>query len=494
MERIDASLKGKIMSAAEAAALIPPHCAVGCSGFTLIGDPKVVPAEIAKRGKALDLTLLTGASVGDSLDGALTRAGLLSRRYPYQSNGSLRAAINAGEVAYADLHLSHMPEFLNRGGLALDYAIVECVAITKEGIVPAAAIGATDSFIRNAGNLILEVNTALPLGLYGMHDIYSVDGGPIPLREAGDHIGLPVIPFDSQKVAAIVLTCDSGRYPVFKESDQTSQAIAEHIIQFLKREVAAGRQPACLSPIQSGVGSVANAVLAGLGNSGFSGLRMYTEVIQDSALHLIEDGVMTQASTTAVSLSEGMAEHFYKQIDRFRDKIVIRPQEIANNPEVIRRLGLISMNTPIECDIYGNVNSTHVMGTRIMNGIGGSGDFARNAGLTIFATGSLAKEGAVSCIVPMCSHIDHTEHDVQVIVTEQGLADLRWKSPREKAELLIECCAHPSYRPLLREYYRDACKLGGHTPHDLDSALSWHSRYLKTGTMKPAPSCSGGVA
>ena len=210
---------------------------------------------------------------------------------------------------------------------------------------------------------------------------------------------------------------------------------------------------------------------------------MYTEVLQDSAFQLIEDGSMVQASTTAVSLSKAAADRFYQNIDQFRKKIVIRPQEISNNPEIIRRLGLISMDTPIECDIYGNVNSTHVMGTKMMNGIGGSGDFARNAGLTIFATGSLAKGGKISCIVPMCAHVDHTEHDVHVIVTEQGLADLRWKSPRERAELIIENCAHPKYRPLLREYFQDARKLGGHTPHDLSKALSWHLNYIENGTM-----------
>ena len=483
MDRICAPLRGKIMSAAQAAALIGPNSVVGCSGFTLVGDPKAVPVEIAKQGKAKGMTLLTGASVGDGLDGALVRAGLLAHRYPYQSNKDLREAINTGRTAYSDMHLSQMPVYLNRGGLHMDYAIVECIAVTEDGIVPSAAVGATDSFVRNASRLILEVNQALPMGLHGMHDIYEASGSPIPIQDVGDRVGTSVIPCDLERVAAVVLTDDPGTPPVFKQPDEISLAIAEHIVRFLKSEVDAGRQPACLNPLQSGVGSVANAVMAGLGKGGFKGLRMYTEVLQDSALQLIEGGTMVQASTTAVSLSKAAADRFYQNIEQFREKIVIRPQEISNSPEVIRRLGLISMNTPIECDIYGNVNSTHVMGTRMMNGIGGSGDFARNAGLTIFATGSLAKGGKISCIVPMCTHVDHTEHDVHVIVTEYGLADLRWKSPRERAELIIENCAHPRYRPLLREYFQEACKLGGHTPHDLSKALSWHLNYLQNGSM-----------
>ncbi len=71
-------------------------------------------------------------------------------------------------------------------------------------------------------------------------------------------------------------------------------------------------------------------------------------------------------------------------IDFFRDKILMRPGEISNHPEVVRRLGLIAVNTALEADIYGNVNSTHVAGTKMMNGIGGSADFSRNAYLSIF--------------------------------------------------------------------------------------------------------------
>ena len=110
-------------------------------------------------------------------------------------------------------------------------------------------------------------------------------------------------------------------------------------------------------------------------------------------------------------------------------------------PEIIRRLGVIAMNGMIEADIYGNVNSTHVMGSRIQNGIGGSGDFARNGYLSIFMAPSTAQKGTISTIVPMVSHVDHTEHDVQVVVTEQGLADLRGLSPRQRAHLIIEKCA-----------------------------------------------------
>ena len=119
----------------------------------------------------------------------------------------------------------------------------------------------------------------------------------------------------------------------------------------------------------------------------------------------------------------------FGNLERYKDKLVLRPQEISNHPEVVRRLGIIGINTALEFDIYGNVNSTHVGGTKMMNGIGGSGDFARNAHLAIFVTKSIAKGGNISSVVPMVSHVDHTEHDVDILVTEQGLADLRGLAP-----------------------------------------------------------------
>ena len=488
MDRLYEKYNDKVMSAEEAAELITANMTLGCSGFTMVGYPKAVPQAIAKLRKASNLTVLTGASVGGALDGELVQAGLMTRRYPYQTNKVMRDAVNAGKVLYADQHLSETVAFLNRGlGPKVDVAIIECCAVTKDGLVPAATVGNSESYVRLADKVIVELNNTLPLELYGMHDIYSPsggDGGPVPIVDVMDKIGTPYIPCPPEKIAAIVFTNVAGDCPKFKPADADSEAIAANIVSFLKSEVAAGNQPANLYPLQSGVGSVANAVLSGLHKGGFKGLRMFTEVIQDSALNLIRDGIITGASCTSLSLSEEAQKELFDNIAFYREHVVIRPQEVSNFPGLVRRLGLIAMNTPIECDIYGNVNSTHIMGTKIMNGIGGSGDFARNAGLSIFATSSVAKGGLISCIVPFCSHIDHTEHDVQVIVTEQGVADLRWNAPRERAETIIENCAHPDYRPMLREYYKEALALGGHTPHVLTKALSWHQRFVDTGSMK----------
>ncbi len=323
-----------------------------------------------------------------------------------------------------------------------------------------------------------------------MHDIYygtalPPNRKPVPILRADDRIGSPYYHIDPKKVIAVVETNAPDRNAPFTPADDNSRRIAGHILDFLEHEVRKGRIPRELLPIQSGVGNIANAVLQGLTHGPFEPLTAYTEVIQDGMLDLIAAGKMQMASATAFSLSPTALDRLQAHFGIYRDKIILRTQEISNHPEVIRRLGCLAMNGMIEADIYGNVNSTHVMGTRIQNGIGGSGDFARNAYLSFFMTPSQAKDGAISCIVPMVPHVDHTEHDVQIIVTEQGLADLRGLSPKQRASTLIENCAHPNFKPALRDYYRRALELssGKHTPHLLGEAFSWHENYLRSGRM-----------
>lgn len=490
MDRVPPSMRDKIMSAEKAAMLIRSGMSIGVSGFTSVGYPKAVPNALVKSGHAKDLTICVGAAVGEEIDGAMVRAGLVKRRYAHQSNPDLRRAINRGDVDYSDIHISHFPMNINqRTGKHLDVALIECTAVTEDGLYLAASAGSSDASVRNADMVIVEINENLPEGLVGMHDIFEIGLPPhariIPITSPRDRVGTPYIPCPKEKIAAIVITDLHDQPQSFKPISATTAKIGENVVKFLLGEVAAGRLPESIGPIQSGVGSVGNAVLSGLAKSGLRNMMMYTEVMQDSALDLIEQGVFDFVSSSSVALAEDNRRKFYDNIDHFRDKILVRPQEISNHPEVVRRLGVIALNTPMEVDIYGNVNSTHTMGTKMMNGIGGSGDFARNARISIFATESTAKNGLISCIVPMVSHVDQTEHDVQVVITEQGIADLRWLIPRERAELLIENCAHPDYKPMLRDYYETALKVaeGKHTPHILEEALSWHTRFIKTGSM-----------
>lgn len=498
-----AGLRRKVMSAADAAALIRPGHNVGMSGFTGAGYPKAVPQALAAmmgehraRGEDFRIGVWTGASTAPELDGALAEADGIELRLPYQSDPVSRAKINAGTMEYIDVHLSHVAQMVWEGFLGhLDVALVEVAGVTEDGtLVPSSSVGNNKTWIDQADAVILEVNAWQPLELDGMHDIYygtalPPDRKPIMITAPGDRIGVPHFQCPPEKVVAIVETDAPDRNSAFKEPDADSRAIAAHFIDFLDREVASGRIPPGALPLQSGVGNIANAVLAGLGESGRTGLTAYTEVLQDGMLDLIESGTIALASATAFSLSPAGVERFNRDIRFFRERIILRPQEISNHPEVIRRLGVIASNGMIEADIYGNVNSTHIMGSRIQNGIGGSGDFARNAFISTFVTPSTAKGGALSCIVPMVSHVDHTEHDVDVVITEQGLADLRGLAPRRRAERIIARCAHPAYRLMLQDYLERATAgaWGRHTPHLLGEALSWHQRFMETGTMAVSP-------
>ncbi len=485
------ALLEKVISAQQAAEYIQPNMTLGFSGFTAVGYPKVIPQAIAAKGTAANLTVIAGASAGDELDGSLARAGLVGSRTPFNVNKDLRAGINGGSICYTDQHLGHLPELVWSGAYGkVDYAIIECCGITEDGgIIPTLSVGASNTLVSVSDHVLLELNLAHPMDIHGIHDIFTPGKIPydttVPVMYAGDRIGQTAIPCDPNKIAGIVIADGPDGEPRFVPPSETSNQIAQHIIQILKNEVEQGRLPRNFT-IQSGFGAVANAVLYGLDSDEFDTLNMYTEVVQDGALDLILKGRIKTASATSLSLSGKGRQLFYDNLDKLKDRFVLRPQDVSNNCAVIRRLGVVAMNTAIEVDIYGNVNSTHIMGTSMMNGIGGSGDFARNGGLTIFMTPSIAKGGAISSIVPMVSHVDHTEHDVQIIVTEFGYADLRGKSPKERAELIIENCAHPDYRTSLSAYYEHAKAVskGQHTPHDLKLALSWHQRYLETGSMK----------
>ncbi|MEN9905556.1 MAG: Succinyl-CoA:coenzyme transferase [Pseudomonadota bacterium] len=455
-------LRQKIMSADAAASLIEHGDHVGMSGFTGAGYPKAVPQALARHieqsnrdGGHFRIGVWTGASTAPELDGALARVGGIETRLPYQSDPVCRARINAGEMDYIDIHLSHVAQYVWFGFLGrLNVAVIEVAGILEDGrLIPSSSVGNNKTWLDQADKVILEVNRAQPAGLEGMHDIYygterPPHRKPIPMTHPGDRIGEPYLHVDLGKVVAVVETDAPDRDTVYAVPDENSNRIAAHILDFFQHEVRQGRLPAELLPLQSGVGNVANAVLAGLNRGPFDKLTAFTEVLQDGMLEMLKSGKLALASATALSLSRSGTREFLDHLDFYRQRIVLRPQEISNHPELIRRLGVIAMNGMIEADLYGNVNSTHVMGTRIMNGIGGSGDFARNAYLSMFLTASTAKGGAISCIVPMVSHVDHTEHDVQVIVTEQGLAGL-------------------------------------HTPHLLDEALSWHSRFEREGRMLP---------
>ncbi len=482
------------ITAEEAAEHIHNNDNVGFSGFTAAGCPKAVPVALAKRaeaehakGKPFKIGMFTGASTGDSIDGNLARAHAIKFRTPYQSNKDIRNAINELDAPYFDLHLSQLAQMLRYGFLGkVNVAIIEAADITDDGeIIPTCGVGISPTVCRLADKIIIELNHKHPKEIRGMHDIYEPEAPParkaIPVYSPSDRIGTPYIKVDPSKIVGIVETNLPNEGGAFAPVDEITAKIGDNVAQFLVNEMAAGRIPKEFLPVQSGVGNIANAVLGAMGeNKSIPVFNIYTEVIQDAVISLMKSGRVKFASGCSFTVSNPMMDEIYANLAFFKDKLLLRPQEISNNPEIIRRLGLLTINTALEADIFGNINSTHVVGTKMMNGIGGSGDFTRNAYLSIFTTPSVAKGTKISSIVPMVSHHDHSEHSVSILITEQGVADLRGKSPVQRAQTIIENCVHPEYKQLLWDYM----KLGnGHTPQNLYACFAFHQAFNETGDM-----------
>ena len=482
---------------------------VGMSGFTPVGYPKVVPIALCDhveknnlQGK-LKLNLFIGASIGAEVEDRMAALDMIDRRWPYQTGKELGKSINGGGIRMGDKHLSMFAQDLKYGFYTkdsatctggLDLGVIEASAITENGdIILSGAVGAANEVIDIADKIIVEINTGLP-SFEGMHDIYMTDVPPyrtiIPITDAKQRIGTPWVPTDTSKIVAIVESKlpDNGR--ALRGTDPQAQAIADNIVDFLSGEVKAGRLPKNLLPLQSGVGSIANAVIGGLTTSPFEDLIIFTEVLQDTFLDFMDSGKCDYINCTSLSLSNEGFKLWWDKFETYKKMVLMRPQQISNNPEVIRRLGAIGMNTPLEFDIYAHANSTHAGGTRMLNGIGGSGDFERNAYISMMhcpsCRASKTDEFGISGVVPKVPHVDHTEHDIDVLVTDQGLADLRGMSPVDRARCIIDKCAHPAYKDYLTDYLERGIKATGghHEPQLLDECYNLHLNLAKNGTMR----------
>ncbi|CAH2354480.1 acetyl-CoA hydrolase [[Candida] railenensis] len=499
----------KLRTAQECVELFSPGQYLGWSGFTGVGAPKAIPTALADHVEANNLqgkyafNLFVGASAGPE-ESRWAENSMILRRSPHQVGKPIAQAINDGRTQFFDKHLSMFPQDLTYGYYTrekendlLDYTIIEATAITEDGsIIPGPAVGATPEMVSVSDKIIIEVNTNTP-SFEGLHDIdmpiNPPHRPPYPYMTVDQKNGLVSIPVDPSKVVAIVESTERDKVPANTPSDAMSQSIAQHLIEFFEHEVKLGRMPENLHPLQSGIGNIANAVVEGLAASKFKNLNVWTEVLQDSFLDFFESGSLDYATATSIRLTEAGFDKFYENWDSYSKKLCLRSQVVSNSPEIIRRLGVIAMNTPVEVDIYAHANSTNVMGSRMLNGLGGSADFLRNAKLSVMHTPSArptkTDPTGLSCIVPMCSHVDQTEHDLDIVVTEQGLADLRGLSPKERAKQIIKHAAHPDYRDQLTDYFDRAeffarKKKSLHEPHILKDAFKMHTNFQENGTMK----------
>lgn len=485
------------LTADEAAALIPHDSTVAFSGFTPAGAPKAVPVALARRanerhaaGDPFRIRVLTGASTGPSVDEALAQANAIAWRAPYQASPTLRQQLNAGDVDFVDMHLSHVPGAVLAGFFGkVHVAVVEATEVTADGkVYLTSAIGATPTYLHVAEKVIVEINRFHTPRLRDIADVTILPPpphrNPVPVHTPLSKVGWPYAVVDPAKIVGIVETNQPDEVKPMEPNDPVYGRIADHIADFLLAEMHAGRIAGSFMPLQCGLGHIANHVLHALGdNPDIPPFTMYTEVFQDACMQLMRTGKITAASATSLTLSPGLLREFMDDMSFFAPRMLLRPQELSNHAGIIRRLGVISINTALEVDIYGHANSTHVCGTDMINGIGGSGDFTRNSFLSIFICPSVAKEGRISTIVPMASHVDHNEHSVNLIATEWGLADLRGLAPAHRAQRIINQCAHPAYRPYLNDYLASA--RAGHLRHNLQRAFELHLNLQQHGHMLP---------
>lgn len=492
-DRIEnAVLRSRIASPEEAAALIRDGMTVAFGGYTSCGYPKLIAAALAKRkenGENFRFNLVGGAQVGSEVYEALAGASLLERCAPLIDSKTLAKQANSGQVHYYEQQMGKLPRLLANGGLGhIDVAVVEALGITKDGcIIPTNSVGMVPAFLGAADKIIVEINLAQPEQLKGLADVYipapPPATEPIPLTAIRQRIGDPFIRVDAEKIAFIVESNVPEQRPL-AQPDGALKPVTDNLLGFLEQESKRNWQGR-LFPIQTGFGNLTNAILLALGESRFTDLEFFCGGVSENHIRLMAQGKIRGISTGSLTFSPYVIEQLRSDAKMFHERLVIRNGEITNAAETVGRLGVIAINTGIEADIYGNLNASHITGNRVVNGIGGGANFAQNALLSIVAIPSSAKGGDISSVVPMVSHHDIIEHDVDVLVTENGVADLRGLDEIERARAIIANCAHESYRSDLTLYLDKAiAEGGGHHPVSLTEALSWHQRLRETGSMR----------
>jgi acyl-CoA hydrolase len=462
---------------------------VAMSGYSGAGYPKAVVESLRERkiaGEDFGINLTTGANV-PWVDERLGSVGLLKKRVPMVAHKVLGTLVNKGEVHYVEQQMNRMPRLLRRNAFGpIDLLVVEALGFDAQGnLIPTNSIGMLDYLMQAADKIIIEINRAQHERLASLHDIYITQAPPftqpIPLVKPNQRIGKRGIPFDHRKIVAIVETDIPEISTQVYKATQVSSTIAQNLFNFL--EVEYKDLKGFLPPVQTGFGTISDSITTGFQNTNFKDIQFFCGGVGESAMTLLESGKALSLSTGGLGMNEKVAS-ILSSFAHLEDSLVIRNGSVTNSSEIINRLSLIALNTGIEIDIYGNVNSSHITGSRVVNGIGGGANFAQNSGLSVVLIPSLSKGGAISNIMPMVSHQDINEHDVDVVITENGVADVRGLDDVQRAEKIISSCASLEYKESLSLYLQRAIKIsGGHHPQIPLEAFGWYKRLKETGTM-----------
>ena len=462
-----AALRDRVTTAKEAALFFRDGMVVATSGTGVSGYPREVFGALKERiqnGDPLRIDLLSSGPLGPEIEDALAEVRGIRRRIGSVGSKLLRQAINRGEVGFLEGKTGKVCHYARRGYYGkIDVAVIEAAGIDEEGqMIPGTCVYDAPDWLELASSVILEINLRRPLGMEGMHDIYYPEPGRcIPLNHPLERIGSPYIPVDMAKIKYIVFADREDRNIPSSPPGEKSLRIAKNLEEFLKKERGRQGEP---PPLEVGFGDALNGFLSLLARSDFSSLTFYLAVAMDPLLDLIDAGKVKGISCSALRFSGSALQRFCSRLEHYRPYFIFRPVTLTNSAEMLGRFGVIAINSGLEADIQGQVNSSHSRGSQLIGGVGGSYDFARNSSISIFALSSTFQQGKISSIVPRVSHVDHTEHEVDVLVTEHGIADLRALEPYERARRIIEECADPKFRESLKTYVEKARLHPGRMP------------------------------
>ena len=342
--------------------------------------------------------------------------------------GPTRKAVQEGRADYTPFFFHQSTRFFSDGTFPIDVAMVSVTPPDKHGYVSlGVSVGGTKPACLNAKMVIAQVNDQMPR----------------TMGESFLHV--------SQ-----LTCCVEASTPLPELGGGTIGEVEEAIGRNVASLVEDG------STLQLGIGTIPDAVLKFLGDK--KDLGIHSEMFSDGVVDLYQKGVITGANKR---LDKGKmvaaflmgSKKLYDFVDDNPD-VMMRTVDYVNNPAVIcQNPKVVSINSCLQVDFNGQVNSES-MGTKQFSGIGGQLDYVRGAamcpdGKAILAMPSTAKHGEVSRIVPVFepgTTVTTTRTDVHYIVTEYGVANLRAKSLRERARLLINI-AHPKFRDQLWEAY-----------------------------------------
>ncbi len=338
---------------------------------------------------------------------------------------NVREAVNDGRADYTPAFLSEIPRYFRDGTLPLDVALVQVSPPDRHGFCSlGTSVAAARSAVDHARIVIAEINPQVPR----TRGNTSIHVSRIDVAVETDH---PLPTHDPE---------------IWGETEQA-------IGRLIAAEIPDG------ATLQMGIGAIPNAVLAELGHH--SDLGIHTEMFTDGVVDLVEQGVITNRQKTRFQgrIITSFVSGSQRLFDFVDDNpfVEFHPSSVVNDPQEIRlQHAMIAINSAIQIDITGQVSADSI-GTRIYSGIGGQMDFVRGAvlspgGKAFLALPSTARGGTISRIVGTLdpgAGVVTTRGHVEYVVTEFGIARLRGRTIRHRAEALIEI-AHPDFRSDLR--------------------------------------------